>query len=182
MMADSEFRYDEVKFGQPAPPQPSGPTYAVSGGTSTRTADLGALGDLHASGVLDFVHPAGFGYVKDRQHVAGFRSHRFSQVPWTREWEVTRLELVSLLRHSEPAVYMSERLPQMDALAGVPLRPLDEPEAEGLTALREGQELWVKGDRMLGAVRSVKQCVACHGGERGRLLGAFSYTIRPARK
>ncbi len=31
---------------------------------------------------------------------------------------------------------------------------------------------------MLGAVRSAKQCVKCHGGSRGDLLGAFSYTLR----
>jgi mono/diheme cytochrome c family protein len=30
---------------------------------------------------------------------------------------------------------------------------------------------------MLGAVRSTRQCVACHGGDRGDLLGAFSYAL-----
>ena len=30
---------------------------------------------------------------------------------------------------------------------------------------------------MLGAIRSAKQCVQCHGGQRGDLLGAFSYTL-----
>lgn len=92
------------------------------------------------------------------------------------------MELVSLLQHTEPAVYVSDRLPQMDALKGVPTRELDEFETVGLAELRQGSELSVKGDRMLGAVRSVKQCITCHGGERGQLLGAFSYTIRPAKK
>jgi hypothetical protein len=34
---------------------------------------------------------------------------------------------------------------------------------------------------MLGLARSVKQCVACHGGARGDLLGAFSYVLRRER-
>jgi len=31
---------------------------------------------------------------------------------------------------------------------------------------------------MLGATYGAKQCVACHGGERGDLLGVFSYTLQ----
>lgn len=46
-------------------------------------------------------------------------------------------------------------------------------QGEDLFASRDGDDL-----RMLGAVRSAKQCVACHGGERGDLLGAFSYVLR----
>ena len=45
--------------------------------------------------------------------------------------------------------------------------------------LRQGEDLFTSGDglRMLGAVYSLKQCVACHGGERGDLLGALSYRL-----
>jgi hypothetical protein len=31
---------------------------------------------------------------------------------------------------------------------------------------------------MLGAARSVSQCIKCHDGERGDLLGAFSYYLQ----
>jgi len=51
-----------------------------------------------------------------------------------------------------------------------------------LATLRKGEDLYVREDRMLGSIRSTKQCIACHGGERGVLLGAFSYTLRPASK
>ena len=61
-------------------------------------------------------------------------------------------------------------------------RPLDGFEASSLEKLRRGEYLLVaeapEGVRMLGAIRSVKQCTNCHGGERGDLLGAFSYTLR----
>jgi hypothetical protein len=170
----------------PPPPQPaeqdpsSVPPLGVPPGVPT--PDSAALGGLHFDGVLDFVRPRGFGYVKDRRNVAGFQSHGFTKVPEggsALRWEVARVDLVGLLRHPGPVVYLSDKLPQMDALKGAPTRPLDPFEAEGLEALRKGGELHVRGHRMLGAVRATKQCLDCHGGNRGDLLGAFSYTLRP---
>ncbi|HSQ54612.1 MAG TPA: hypothetical protein VLM40_02620 [Gemmata sp.] len=145
-----------------------------------------ALGGLHEAGILDFVNPGGFGYVKDRQHVAGFQSHGFSKVPGPVEkWEISRLELVGLLLHEQPVVYQSAKLPRMDELTGAPTRPLDEFEAKGLASLREGNDLHISNSsedlRFLGAIRSTKQCIDCHGGARGALLGAFSYRLRPAK-
>src|SRR5262249_50312828 len=34
---------------------------------------------LHLLSVADFVNPHGFGFVKDRRHVAGFQPHQFSE-------------------------------------------------------------------------------------------------------
>jgi len=86
------------------------------------------------------------------------------------------------LLKKEPAVYVSDRLPAMEELKGVPTRPLDAFETEGLAGLRKGGNLYVKGDRTLGAIRSTKQCLDCHGGNRGDLLGAFSYILRTESK
>ena len=70
----------------------------------------------------------------------------------------------------------------MDKVHDVPTRPLDTFESCGLESLRQGEDLFIGGTaselRMLGAVRSIKQCLDCHGGERGDLLGAFSYSLR----
>jgi hypothetical protein len=146
-------------------------------------ADEATLGRVLEDSILDFVNPRGFGYVKDRRHVTGFETHRFSQVPApANRWEVQALELVSLLLHDEPEVYVSSQLPRMDRLHGVPTRPLDQFERLGLGALRQGEDIFTtqvgEGVRMLGAVRCTRRCVACHGGERGDLLGAFSYALR----
>ncbi len=141
--------------------------------------------EMHEESVIDFVHPAGFGFVKSRTQVAGFQSHQFSEIPRTAEhWAIQRLELLGLLLHEEPVGYVSESLPRMDELREAPTRPLDSLEVEGLAALRTGQSLFVRASndwlRMVGELRSTKQCVACHGGSRGDLLGAFSYTLRRA--
>ncbi len=146
-------------------------------------APLGAI--LEA--ILDFVNPAGFGFIKDRGHVAGFDTHRFSQVPApANRWEVQALELVSLLLHDEPAVYVSDHLPRMEHRRGQPTRALDRFERFGLGALRQGEDLFIasesEGVRMIGAVRSTAQCLVCHNCQRGDLLGAFSYALRESAK
>ena len=74
----------------------------------------------------------------------------------------------------------------MDELDQVPTRALDEFEAMGLEALRRGDALFVRDTaggtkRMLGPLRSTKQCITCHGCEYGDLLGAFSYTLAKGR-
>jgi hypothetical protein len=90
------------------------------------------------------------------------------------------------LLHDEPLAYVSDNLPRMDELRKAPTRKLDEFEAAGLAALRRGEDLFVRGTadhlRVLGAVRNAKQCVDCHGGQRGDLLGAFSYTFARSAK
>jgi hypothetical protein len=97
-------------------------------------------------------------------------------------WAVETVDLVSLLCHTEPVAYVSADLPRMEELKGASTRPLDAFEASALTELRAGDLLVVsegKGQmRLLGAIRAIRQCVECHGCERGDLLGAFSYTLR----
>jgi hypothetical protein len=137
---------------------------------------------LHEKGVVDFVNPSGFGFFKDRRHVAGFQPHQFSEVPATPErWALRTLDLIGLAMHEKPVAYVSANLPRMDELREAPTRPPDAFEAAGLAALRRGETLFIRhsdgGLRALGAIRSVRQCISCHGGARGDLLGAFSYAF-----
>lgn len=146
------------------------------------TEDSPKLHELHAFGVLDFVNPKGFGYVKDRSRVAGFRSHGMSKVPAAGTWDVARIELVGLVVADKPRVYLSQHLPRMDELRGAATRDPDAFETAGLEELRKGDDLYARGTekaaRMVGAIRAAKQCTACHACERGELLGAFSYGLR----
>lgn len=139
------------------------------------------LSRLHFLGLADFVNVQGFGYFKGREQVAGFRSHEFSRLPEVESFRVKRLELVSLLMQGKPAVYVSKELPRMKDLKNSRTRNLSEFETKGLLALDDGDDLFVRetdeGLLMLGSIRSVEQCVKCHGGERGDLLGAFSYSL-----
>src|SRR5262249_34482271 len=146
---------------------------------------------LHRKAIVDFSNPVGFGYVKNRRHVAGFQAHQFSSLPagvdgeQGRRWKLRRVELVSLLTHDEPVVYVTDQLPRMDLLRDVPVRSLDDFEALNLPRLGRGEDVIALQTesrlRMLGAVRAGKQCLSCHDAQRGDWLGAVSYNFAPAR-
>ena len=134
---------------------------------------------FHRQQTIDFSHPLGYGLLDDQRRVTGFQSHRFSEPAGA---EVLRLELLGLVVHPEPVVYVSDHLPAMHELSGAPTRSPDEFERTSLEKLRSGESIvWAGstgGNRMLGAIRSGSRCVTCHGGRRGDLLGAFSYQWR----
>ncbi len=125
--------------------------------------DAKNLEKMHHKGVLDFVNPPGFGYIIDREHVHGFQPHHFHSVPEvTNPWQVQRIELVSLLMHETPVVYVSQNLPRMQELAGAPHRPLTAFEEQALAKLRKGSDLVTEHSgeaiRVLGGIRALKQC------------------------
>lgn len=100
-------------------------------------------------------------------------------------WEIKSLDLVGLVMHDEPVVYMSERLPEMKDLKKKTLRPLDVFESEGLEELATGRDLYIRSKdgtvRVLGPIHAGKACLKCHSdAKEGELLGAFSYTLRVA--
>jgi hypothetical protein len=188
--APSYLERDHEKQGEGSPekntiPQPD-PVYSPLEPTpvEAKPATEPDLLSAHDSATLDFVNLGGFGYIRSREQVAGFLSHRFSRLPQPPErWRVARVELVSLLKHETPGVYVSDNLPRMDELRQAPTRLLDEFEKKALDRLLGGEDLMVQRTprhlRMLGSIRAVKQCLRCHGVERGELLGAFSYQLSP---
>jgi hypothetical protein len=171
-------------------------TTQQSSGAGSPMPGLDFLQELHQMGVINFVNISGFGYIRDRNHVAGFESHRFNRMPKApssiqnqnikepekERWLIRRLELVSLLKHEKPAVYISEHLPRMDELKDAETRDLIPFEHRALIGLQAGEDLVSEatGNRVLlmGAVRAAKQCLDCHEIQRGALLGAFSYELQ----
>lgn len=156
----------------------------VAGGNrlgSPRISRDEPLFEFHRSSIVNFVNPRGFGYVKSRAEVTGFQPHFFRSVPTSFRWQVRSIELVGLLKHDGPVVYLTSNLPRMEELRSAPTRPLDAFEAAGLDRVKQGETLLVQefsaGMRMVGAIRSVDACTKCHGGEEGALLGAFSYAL-----
>jgi hypothetical protein len=163
-----------------------------------RLPSLERLGGFHADGELNFLDPASFGLIGDKATVAGFVPHQFRYEPELADappppkfrgpprpperWAIRRLELVSLLKHKEPAVYVAQELPRMQDLKKADTRPLTEFEEGALKALRGGEEMVAEAStnriRMVGAIRATKQCLDCHSVQRGEMLGAFSYDLQ----
>lgn len=148
---------------------------------ATENTDASGLQSAHVKNILDFVGSTGFGFIKGKKLAAGFIGHQFRQMHEPDTWVIDRLELVGLLVAEQPRVYVSEFLPNTEQLRKAKTRSLDFFEAEGLARLNNGEELFYReesgGLRMIGAIRSVKQCLKCHDGQRGELLGAFSYVL-----
>jgi hypothetical protein len=130
------------------------------------------------------------GFVDGADRVIGFEPHAMATVPPAlaadhETWKVVSLELVSLLKHDAPRVYVSDHLPNLSELDELPTRPLDDFEETRLRQLQDGEEIATAADsvmiRMLGAVRAGETCLACHSVPQRTLLGAFTYEIRPLR-
>jgi hypothetical protein len=143
-----------------------------------------SLDTLHDDARHDFLDPGGFGYFRDRDHVAGFVPHGFSKPSLLTggrhtRWLTVRVDLVSLLKHEKPMAYISEHLPNMTELRDAPVRELDAFEQRALSSLLAGEDLVSDVHpgrvRTVGSLRATRRCLDCHDVERGTLLGAFSY-------
>ena len=112
-----------------------------------------------------------------------------------RIWQLEEMHLVGIAKHKEPVVYLGEggenhmaapdkaakKLAKARAGGNQPSRPPDTFESAALGDLRKGTELVVKTTaaemRLVGAIRARADCVACHDGGEGALLGAFTYRL-----
>lgn len=196
-----EYPYTEWNFALPSPPnlqlvprQPSSILITESEVTSPDGVDYQPW---HQQTLLNFINPSTLGAVEwsheykrpNLSRVVGFQPHAFGSRPEPpatssdsrTPWRIDALSLVSLLKHRPAAVYVSENLPNMSEVAGVPTRPLDEFESGVVGELCGGEELIVRGNsasiRMVGSIRAASQCLECHQVRRGTLLGAFSYRL-----
>ena len=92
---------------------------------------------------------------------------------------VEHVELVSLLVHDDPGVYVVNADAQFNHGSPIERRVLDPFEELALDKVRQGAELvWSpeQPHRMFGAMRATTDCLDCHTGARENdLLGAFSY-------
>lgn len=155
-------------------------------------ADRQAEAGVHSRSVLDFVNRPGWGYVRSRDEVAGFQSHRFRSRPVVLDpttqqiddWRITKLELVSLLKHKTPQVYQEESLPNLETMpsAEIPTRDLNSFERKALHFIQQGEDVVIDEQpdhiRMLGSLRAVGECLQCHDVPEKTLLGAFTYELK----
>lgn len=151
---------------------------------------LVALQSMHAEGAFDFLDLDRMGFIQDRDHVAGFEPHAFStipkfdqQQPLEQQWQLVRLELVSLLKHDTPVAYVSQQLPRLEKLKDFPTRPLNAFERRAIERLRTDEDVVIEESvnriRMVGSLRAATKCLECHSASHGELLGALSYELVP---
>jgi len=149
---------------------------------------------MHADKAEHFVAVKGFGA---RRVISMFDMNHFSLAAKSNneKWKVTNIDVVGNLTH-RPRTYMTKDIVSRKELTNVPTRMMDEFETKNLEKLRKalaGPEFvknpaaefatWKEEDggvRILGSLRATKGCLECHTAKEGQLLGALSYTLRPA--
>ncbi|MFO0822343.1 MAG: hypothetical protein U0792_04380 [Gemmataceae bacterium] len=168
-----------------------------------------ALTYFHAHAAHEFTRPDSWGLVKDKKQVAGFKPHtlefapdygarqrhdtknptkdkdgKITGYPLIERWAIRKVELVGLLMHESPVVYLTEgnQLPTMKAAKDAKTRELEQFEKDALKELAAGKEAvhvaaTVNQIRMVGAIRMAEACMKCHEGKQGDLLGAFTYDL-----
>lgn len=152
------------------------------------------ISSFHERGLQNFAVANRNGFVKDLDNVAGFQPHQLLMPGWNGsilkyrqrkdsdiDWVVNRINLISLMAHDTPRVYVSDELPTMQSAEQRETRPLNEFEKSGLESFENGQTVYysAKPNRieLIGAIRAGAHCLECHQGQRGKVLGAFTYEI-----
>ncbi|AMV16830.1 hypothetical protein [Planctomyces sp. SH-PL14] len=175
---------------EPPEPLPSAPPAIVDYRTESEpAANAKSLRTKHFGARDHFLDGRAFGFVRNRDQVAGFEAHAFRR-PFAPEvetdtkpvaWKVTSLQLVSLLKFEAPQVYDTPHFPDMVELVGVPTRSLTPFESDSLPKLATQEDVVIEPGQnrieMLGSLRASKTCTACHSVPEGTLLGAFTYVI-----
>jgi hypothetical protein len=138
---------------------------------------------MHAVYVEQFIQSSGFGVNRMGQDLRSFYELVLNGQPHV----VERVELIGLVKHPEPTAYViSSSLPQKAFFTNymtryLKTRALTEFETNALVELRKGRDEVIgthEGSAaILGAVRARRECLKCHDGEAGSLLGAFSYAM-----
>lgn len=112
------------------------------------------------------------------------------------QWEIVSIDVVGHAQ-TEPKTYMTQKIVAREKLTDIPTRKLDAFEARALGEIRAALTAdnfkkdahaetarFQAGDgtlRVLGSLRATKGCLDCHKAKEGDLLGALSYTLRPAK-
>jgi hypothetical protein len=138
---------------------------------------------MHAVYVEKFIQSSGFGVARMTQDLRNFSELVLHGQPHV----VERVELIGLVKHPEPTAYVVPWGPPQKAFfttnsaRHVKTRALTAFETNALVELRKGGNEFVGMDNgapaILGAVRARRECLKCHDGESGALLGAFSYSM-----
>lgn len=153
--------------------------------------DRHELQGLHHHNITNFVPLYSLGGVDNQLIARGFEAHAFHLPPMQSDgvhrpegWRLSRLELISLLKHRPPAVYVSDHLPAMEELRKAPTRKVTPFESDSINRLVNGEDLVAEFSRtgeltMVGSIRAIADCRECHRVPVGGLLGAFSYKLKP---
>src|SRR6185503_9853938 len=143
--------------------------------------------NMHEAYLTEFTQSKGFGVGR-----AGYIHLPDNlQVPIAGQRFIVRgAELIGWVNNPSPRVYLTAEGTPLNSIftnrmlrAKIPTRHLTALETNALAELMAGKDLIVQAapqaPTVVGAMRAHEQCLKCHEGSVGDLLGAFTYRLKP---
>jgi hypothetical protein len=139
--------------------------------------------DLHAYFVDRFLESPGNGISRVYQDPMALLESMRLRITSRDTYRLESLDLIGVGKHPEPVVFLGRR--HQTVSMNRQTRPLSSFEKRAIAELRAGEDVAVQADDVsrvvVGALRARQDCLKCHGGETGDVLGALSYRLTAER-
>jgi hypothetical protein len=138
--------------------------------------------DLHAYFVDRFLESEGNGLSRVFQEPMALRDSMRLRITSRNTYKLDSLDLIGVGKHPDPVAFLGRghRTTLIQRLT----RPLTPFEERAIAELKAGEDVAVETDHtgrvVVGALRAQEDCLKCHGGKTGDVLGALSYRLTPA--
>ena len=148
--------------------------------------DKQSLERLHTDRVEKFVEQVAFG-VRRVLMMPKIETKKLPVDSTGKTYVIDRMDLIGLLPGKEPIVRLATGINHAlrEEKKVVSTRALDEFEAQAVADLNKRGLVWKLSEsdvRMVGALRASQDCLSCHKGKEGDILGAFSYRMVPGKE
>ena len=137
---------------------------------------------LHAYFVDRFLESEGNGISRVYQPPMTLRESMRLRITSRDVYKLDGFDLIGIGKHPAPVAFLGRN--RHTVSLGRQTRPLTTFEERAISELTAGEDVAVQSDptgrAIVGALRAKEDCLRCHGGKTGDVLGALSYRLTPA--
>jgi len=138
--------------------------------------------DLHAYFVDRFLESEGNGISRVYQPPMSIRESMRLRITSRETYSLDSFDLIGVGKHPDPVAFLGRHHESVAMLRQT--RPLTSFESRAVAELIAGEDVAVEANQagrfVVGALRAKEDCLKCHGGKTGDVLGALSYRLTPA--
>jgi hypothetical protein len=138
--------------------------------------------DLHAYYVDRFLESEGNGISRVYQPPMSIRESMRLRITSRETYRLDSFDLIGVGKHPDPVAFLGRHHQTVSMLRQT--RPLTSFESRAVGELIAGEDVSVEtnpaGHFVVGALRAKEDCLKCHGGKAGDVLGALSYRLSRA--
>jgi len=135
--------------------------------------------DLHTYFVDRFLESPGNGISRVYQDPMSLRDSMRLRITSRDTYKIESFDLIGVGKHLDPVAFLGRR--HQTVVLNRETRPLTAFEQRAVAELKAGEDVAVEnnetGHFVVGALRAQEDCLKCHGGKTGDVLGALSYRL-----